>query len=292
MVNNQPCSSTPQTLIFLHIPKTAGTTLQQIMERHYSMDRIYYVHADRVGEAIVELESFSEEKKRKIQLIKGHIGFGLHQFLPQPCTYFTLLRDPIKRIISHYYHVLRMPDHYLHETVTQHNMDLKTFVCSGISLELDNCQTRLMAASQGDENEKIKFGCMTSDILEVAKQNLQNHFSVVGTMEEFDQTLLLLQKKLGWNNIYYGRKNTGKNQTTQKSEISTGTLAAIEQQNALDIELYQFVKQLLKQQIEAQGVSFEQELESFKAVNQSYGKFHGLAWSTLNKARRVVAAIR
>ncbi len=291
MVSHQQNPCPAQTLIFLHIPKTAGTTLHQIIDRHYSLDRIFWVHATDVNESINEFKSFSEEKRQRFQLIKGHMGFGLHQFVPQPCSYFTLLRDPVKRIISHYYHVLRTPNHYLHQVVTEQQMDLKAFVSSGISLELDNGQTRLIAASNGNEDESIEFGCATPELLEIAKQHLINYFSVVGVMEEFDRTLLLLQKKLGWKNICYARKNTGKN-TTKKSDISADTLAAIQQHNALDIELYQFAKQLLQQQIEADSATFEQELQAFKAMNQSYGSLHGLAWSTINKARRAVAAIR
>ena len=292
MVNHSLQSSPSQTLIFLHIPKTAGTTLHQIMDRHYSLDQIFWVHATQVAESITAFKNLPEEKRQQFQLIKGHMGFGLHQYVSQPCTYFTLLRDPVKRIISHYYHVLRTPNHYLHPIVTEKQMDLKTFVSSGISLELDNGQTRLIAATNGDEDESIEFGCATPELLDTAKQHLLNHFSVVGTMEEFDQTLLLLQKKLGWKNIYYARKNTGKNKTTKKSEVSSDTLAAIQEQNALDIELYQFAKKLLQQQVEAQSATFEQELQAFQAMNQSYGSLHGLAWSTINKARRAVAAIR
>lgn len=292
MVNHSLHSSPTQTLIFLHIPKTAGTTLHQIMDRHYRLDQIYWVHATQVAESITAFKQFPEEKRQQFKLIKGHMGFGLHQYVSQPCTYFTLLRDPVKRIISHYYHVLRTPNHYLHQIVTEKQMDLKAFVSSGISLELDNGQTRLIAATNGDEDERIEFGCATTDLLDTAKQHLLNHFSVVGTMEEFDKTLLLLQKKLGWKNIYYARQNTGKNKTTKKSAISSDTLAAIQQQNALDIELYEFAQQRLNQQIEAECSTFEQELEAFKSINQSYGGLHGFAWSTINKARRAVAAIR
>ncbi len=292
MVNNQPNKSPAQTLIFLHIPKTAGTTLHQIMDRHYSIDQIYWVQATQVAESITAFKNFPEEKRRQFKLIKGHMGFGLHQVVAQPCTYFTLLRDPVKRIISHYYHVLRTPNHYLHQIVTEDKMDLKTFVSSGISLELDNGQTRLIAAANGDEDESIEFGCASTELLETAKQHLQEHFSVVGIMEEFDRTLLLLQKKLGWQNILYARKNTGQNKNSQKPDISADTLAAIQQQNSLDIELYKFAKHLLNQQVKAQSASFEQELKAFQNMNQSYGSLHGLAWSTLNKARRAVAAIR
>ena len=292
MSYHQQNLSPAETLIFLHIPKTAGTTLHQIIDRHYSIERIYWVHATQVAESITAFKNLPEEQRGRYQLIKGHMGFGLHKFVPHPCRYFTLLRDPVKRIISHYYHVLRTPNHYLHQVVTEKNMDLKAFVSSGISLELDNGQTRMLAASLGDEEDKIEFGCASTELLETAKQHLQEYFSVVGVMEEFDKTLLLLKKKLGWSNILYARKNTGKNKKTQKSEISADALAAIKQQNALDLELYEFAKQLLAEDVIAQDTDFEQELKTFQQMNQQYGSFNGLAWSTLNKARRAVAAIR
>ena len=34
---------------------------------------------------------------RKTRMFKGHMLFGLHEILPQPSTYITVLRDPVDR---------------------------------------------------------------------------------------------------------------------------------------------------------------------------------------------------
>src|SRR4051812_5972736 len=95
----------PAHLIFLHIPKTAGSTLTTIMHRQYSADEIYDIYEVRKSPQLMALP---EEQRAKIKLLKGHIPFGLHAFLPNgKAEYFTILREPVDRVLSHYYHFAR-----------------------------------------------------------------------------------------------------------------------------------------------------------------------------------------
>ena len=73
--------SKPNTAIFVHIPKTAGRTLESILERQYPASNIYnlYGYQDSIPEAAKKLEGASESEKRKIQLVKGHYEFGLNE---------------------------------------------------------------------------------------------------------------------------------------------------------------------------------------------------------------------
>ena len=75
----------------------------------------------------------------------GHMGFGLHDYLPQGASYITMLRDPIDRIVSHYYYVLQNQGHYLHKEVAGKGLSLEQFADSALSTELDNGQTRVLA---------------------------------------------------------------------------------------------------------------------------------------------------
>jgi hypothetical protein len=76
-----------QTVIFVHTPKTAGTTLYRILERNYSQKNIYTVWKDGT---IDEFKQLDAERKAQIRLLRGHAGYGMHAYLPGPCAYAPL----------------------------------------------------------------------------------------------------------------------------------------------------------------------------------------------------------
>ena len=263
-----------ESVIFLHIPKTAGSTLSKIVEQQYDSSTVFKLKNDCPQESIHEFKRLPEADKKKIQLIKGHMPFGLHEFLPQPSSYITMLRDPVKRIISSYFFVLRTPNHYLYEKVTSSNMSLKEYVCSGISRELDNDQVRLLSAINAKKKD-VNFGQCSIEMLELAKKNLKENFAVVGLSERFDETLILLKRTFGWKNLFYVKQNVTKSRP-YKQEISKDILALIAKQNHLDIELYQYVKENFELQVQQQTDSFQKELKLFKLLNSSYQKIYPL----------------
>ena len=48
------------------------------------------------------------------------------------------------------------------------------------------------------------------ELLEIAKKNLKKHFIIVGLVECFDESIILLRKQLGMKSLNYLRKNVGK----------------------------------------------------------------------------------
>ncbi len=277
-----------KNLIFLHIPKAAGSTLYPVIDRHYDPAVIYTIDGSRTWESMKEFASLPDERRRKIRVLKGHMTFGMHRYLFGPSTYITLLRDPVERIISHYYYVLRTPVHYLYDKVKSGNMTLKDYVQSRLSTELDNGQTRLICGVKdvlfGDEEDEVPFGECSREMLEIAKKNLLDHFSVVGLTERFDETLVLLKRIFGWRMPFYTMRNVTKNRP-RKESIDRETLALIEKQNKLDLELYRFAEDLFKRKIAEQGSSFEKEVRRFQAINAVYSKI-GYVIKSAQRVRR------
>lgn len=272
-------TGTVETLIFLHIPKAAGSTLQKILDREYAGRPAFTIQGDSVRESIERFRKLPADARSRLTLLKGHMHFGLHTYLPQPSTYATLLRDPVERVISHYFYVLRQPEHYLHRTIVTGGMSLDACLEGKISPELTNGQTRLLA---GMEDE---HGDCTADALELAKRNLRGYFAVVGLQERFDESLLLLKKRFGWRTPYYTKKNVGNNGL--RPGITAETVDRIRRHNALDMALYDFAKALFDQQIQRQGPSLAKELKRFRALNRSYGTFYSRAldaWLRIRKA--------
>ena len=92
-----------EAVIFLHVPKAAGSTLNRLIEWEYPLFEMYSIDPvfDRFSWA--HLQRLSTERLRRTRIFKGHMLFGLHAILPQPATYITVLREPVDRLLSSYY---------------------------------------------------------------------------------------------------------------------------------------------------------------------------------------------
>ena len=283
---NQIYSQQDPIAVFIHIPKTAGTTLNLIIERQYNPQNIVSIQTSQENlEAVNRLRSDRSIHKRNIKAIKGHTFFGWHELLSQPCVYFTLLRDPVERFISNYFFLLRKKGHPLGQKLVEQQVSLEDFV--GWSGE-DNYQTRFLAKNINEANFDIKQNECTRQTLEQAKNNLKSHFAVVGTVEEFDRTLMLIKKNFGWNNIFYKVKNKNQQRLPQSS-ISQSTLALIKEANKFDLELYQYANERLNALVQEQGDSFSQEVENFREINCSkLGQFSAWISSSTNKVQKII----
>ena len=272
--------------VFIHVPKTAGTTLNLIIERQYNPQNIISIQTPQENlETVNKFRSDRAIYDRKIKAIKGHTFLGWHELLSQPCVYFTLLRDPVERFISNYFFLLRKKGHPLGQKLVEQQVSLEDFV--GWSGE-DNYQTRFLAKNINEANFDIKQNECTRQTFELAKNNLKSHFAVVGTVEEFDQTLMLIKKNFGWNNIFYKVKNKNQ-QRLPKSSIPQSTLALIKEANKFDLELYQYANETLSTLVQEQGDSFAKEVENFREINCSkLGQFSAWISSSTNKVQKII----
>ena len=272
-------------VIFLHLGKTAGSTLRQVIRRNYRSHEILKAQLPREAREAT-LEAFARipaERRASARLVMGHTIFGIHELLPQPSTYITVVRDPFKLVPSQYLYVLRRPHHRLHERVTSSDMSLADYIRSGISLEMDNGQTRAIA---GDTS--TPFGECTEDMLRTAQRNVEAHFAVAGLTDRFDEMLIALRHAVGWSHLCYVRANVSPDRVSTK-DLPRETVRLIEEHMVLDVELYDFIRRRFDEQI-AGIPRFDQYLRRLRALNKLYRPWGLMTYSmpkrTLLKLRR------
>jgi hypothetical protein len=102
-------ASRREPLFFMHIPKTAGTSMRLFLETQYA-DRD--ICLDEGWHSLANLDQISGKS-----LIRGHFQYNLRQALASNCKVLTVLRDPIARTLSSLKHLQRdatfAPEHSL-----------------------------------------------------------------------------------------------------------------------------------------------------------------------------------
>jgi len=262
-------------LLYLHVPKTAGTSLIDVIYRQHNdstgsreeggwfCNGVYYYpgepdfirpckphHPYRIVQPSSILKALSRDDLR---VVAGHFSFGLHTIVDRPTTYATMLRHPVDRITSLYYHLKRWPRHEEHEPWLERvglrpvgaEISLEQFIRDYPLRELDNDQTRRLA---GQDPE---FGKCNRSLLDLAKSNIENHFSFVGITERFEESLLVAGDEFDWCTQGQSCKELVNECRVPTSLIPSSAREAILERNTLDLELYSFANERLNDRFRA-----------------------------------------
>jgi len=99
------------------------------------------------------------------------------------------------------------------------------------------------------------------------KKALKNldHFLVVGILEQFDASVLLMGELLDWTKLYYARSNQNRKKP-KFSEISERDRSLIEAYTQWDQLLYDVAVERLEKQIEIHNMS--KKLVRYRLVNE------------------------
>jgi len=236
--------------VFVHIPKTAGTSMTDTLRANRNLLRLVQgVLAGRkdldgrgktlfsADEDAVVLREEIIRRKDEIDTITGHIPFGVHRLLERPCHYFTLLREPMARAQSQFAHALRRPDDsVLGGIVKSCDGDIVKSIEEQTALQFMNDQTRMIIGS-----DKIQ---LTESDLELAKSLLIERYAVFGTLEALDESLRRIVSRLGWQHIDFRHLNAAPT-AGARQQFSTKENAMLRESNQLDLKLYAWVQQRL-----------------------------------------------
>lgn len=216
-----------EAVIFLHIPKTAGTTLNRLIEWEYPLLQIYSVDPVFFTWSSNHLHHLPPARLQRYRMFKGHMLFGLHRVLPQPATYITVLRDPVDRVLSAYYFMRGYKLHPLYWKFRRENWTLEDFIRRSPRTDV---QCKVIAGAVYEEP-------CTAEICAEAMNNLERYFSVVGLSERFEESLALMKLRFGWKLESYSSFNVTRSRP-KKRDLPQSTLDLISEKNQYDLALY------------------------------------------------------
>ncbi|MGB3516789.1 MAG: sulfotransferase family 2 domain-containing protein [Elainellaceae cyanobacterium] len=252
-------------LYFIHIPKTAGTTLISLLDAKFDVNEIFPAQLWK------ELAKIPPDQIGKYRFYRGHFGAnGLKSLLPKEPVCLTMLRQPIPLALSTYKFVLREPGTRVHSLAKSSQMSFADFVshpktCTRIS----NKQTRnlsfdIHSAPPNDPVfhynesrdrvdqwlEKYRITYSDSESLERAKQKLDD-CAFFGLVERFNESMALMSYTFGWSPVGTTSKLR---EATSKAEIDalpTDVRDMLEDYNELDTLLYSYADAAFQERLSA-----------------------------------------
>lgn len=268
----------PKPCIFVHLPKSGGSTLQEIIQRQYPSDSIYSIEGesiDSVQRSVDRLRNLPDDQRSAIACVRGHVPFGIHRWLTGDTAYVTVLRDPVERTVSDYFFARNTPGHRLYERIRANRLSLEDFAVLRHQEGLGNIYCRMLGGAVDWNRLRDSPLETTPDTLDAAKRNLECHFAAVGLTERFDVSLLLMQDALGWGNVLYRRTNVTRDKPARVL-LTVGERDAIHRLNALDIELYSFARQRMDALVTAGGEELDRRLRRFRRANALYQQWRAV----------------
>lgn len=242
-------------LAFVHIKKCAGTTLTHILRLNFFLRHCDVRCLSETSSGIFQAKDMNKLMRINplVKCIAGHEvkPFGNLVITYPGIRFITLLRDPVQRYISQY--------HYNTEKLGS-NLSFDDFLKTKRSF---NKQTRAIAGSED---------------LVTAKDILNRFFFLVGIVEEFDEFLILLKKKLEPLRFRPGYRvqNVANKHSPMRRSIEKQLHKYHEQiieRNLLDIELYNYVKNdVLPKAKKEYGPTFEHDVAQFKKSKKTYSR--------------------
>jgi hypothetical protein len=264
----------PALLVFVHVPKTAGSTLRSVLNmnepgpRSRALGNVFKGGGGIDRTIVTRLRKHEGPDLAGVGIVRGHFPLGIREYLPEylpkqrELRCFTFLRDPVERTLSHYYAIRDRREgeeeagKYA-ESPLPPDPTLDDALAAGYVH--DNLQTRMLC---GDPEP---FGEVTEEMLEAAKRNLSEELVFFGLTERFDESLVLAKRRLGLRAILYRSSGRVNPERPRGKDVPAELRRAAERSNRYDIELYRYGVEIFEEALGPRTLEFEVELAALKA---------------------------
>ena len=192
--------SGPARSFFVHMQKTAGTALLRRLRHQFGTDAVYPQREEQGRAEVVlsvkRLQRRAAEMGDQLRVVTGHFPLATVDLLPGPFATFTVVRDPVERILSFLRHQIEVEPRFADATLEEVYAD--PVATGGL---VANHMVRMLALEAG---ELVDQAALTAiDVGEARRETachrLEHRIDVFGIQEEFDVFCSDLEGAFGWD---------------------------------------------------------------------------------------------
>ena len=247
--NGEPARPDPDLRFFVaHMQKTAGTSLRDRLRATFTEEQIYPNGTDG-DDARVSVISVSHLEERwrvrghEIRLLTGHFPVRTVEVLDPPASFVTMtvLRDPVDRVLSFLRHQAERRQRGAAEDTPLWDIYRDPFRFDAM---IHNHMTRMLALAPeefGPGDGVLTTVPYDQARLETAQEALAN-LDLFGLQHRLDEFCGELEARFGLDVGEPLRSNT-----TTRDDVPEGLVERIREDNALDVELYDYACRLYEE---------------------------------------------
>lgn len=258
----------PDIILYNRIFKTGSTSMLKWFKSFENITRFHLEFATteqwynpkkkRVFPGIIVRHAktmFSNHEIKRYIFI-AHFYFRSRIKVPYQYIYINQVRDPVRRVISHFFYTHRSknrPKRRLREM--RRNGHLKESFEHCLQQQHEGCERNLMTRFFCGKHWYCKGG--TTRALQRAKSNIVRYYASVGLLEHLDVYKKILHKRLPGFVPHNATESVFKvkvNPRYNSSEVSERTINKIRKLNAADIKLYEFIQKRFWRQAKTCGI--------------------------------------
>lgn len=221
-------------IAYLHFPKTAGTTLGNVIVDRVESRAAFTSWREAEGETLADY-----------QFVHGHLLYEqLRRSMPEDTFVMTNFRHPIERIYSLYKFRRRRPDDPEHEAAM--TLSLAEFVEEGHGSQtyLHQLTDEIVHEPNGDVRA-VPSVRARPERLQLAKDRIDT-LDHVGISEYFDYSMLLLAHDLGCEPFWGAMSMNAAPKVTTRDDLDEETIEVIMRVASEDIQLYRYALERFK----------------------------------------------
>ncbi|MCA9885220.1 MAG: sulfotransferase family 2 domain-containing protein [Anaerolineae bacterium] len=241
-------------LYFLHVPKSAGTSMHFVLSQKFSPEETLEVRhlpnptmlarvRANFRHHIVTFPEYSDlainpdANLGRFKFIRGHILYRPPAFKNFRTSYATILRNPVDRLYSEYVHITTYRNNHLHQKVKDFTYD-EFLKHDSVLHSMYNVMTRNLFGARAERAESLEQACANLDSM-----------TFVGIAEHFQASMILLHYTYGWKYDYEPvHRNAAKNKN-QQPELSEEAVRNLQEITQLDRQLYDYAVNLFKKRM-------------------------------------------